>query len=109
MRNRTPLLLDVPKSAPSLKERIEAFKKAHSIETHSAGVKWRTEEYKPWCACHMPTARTFGYGVTAESDLFDCISKVCRLLDEAGVIGYGDTEREAIRNACAAVNIHCDL
>lgn len=109
MSRGTPLLLDVPKDSPNHKERIEEFKKRNGIETHSAGVKWRTEDFKPWCACHMPTARKFGYGVTAESDLFDCISKVGRLLDDSGVLGYGDTEREAVRAVCDAVNIPCDL
>lgn len=106
---KQPKLLDVPKCAPSLKERIEAFKAKHSIETHCAGVKWRTGDFMPWVACHMPTARQYGYGVTAESDLFDCISKVGRLLDESGVMGYGDTEREAIRATCETVNIPCEL
>lgn len=102
---KTPMLLAVSKDQPSRKERLEAFKLKHSIQTHSSGVKWRSDVNKPWCALHMPSARMFGCGITECSDLFDCISKACRLLDDAGVIGYGDTEREAIRAACEAVNI----
>lgn len=91
-----PLLFDVPKDTPSRRERLRAFKTQHGIETHkSLNVCW--------LACLMPRARRFGYVVTADSDLFDCMSKVGRLLDEAEVTAYGSTELEAVKR-CAEQN-----
>lgn len=85
-------------SLPKTPTRIEAFKVKHQIETHHCpGMLW--------IAVHMPSARKCGYGVTEKSDLFDCISKVGRLLDESGVAGYGDTEADAIVETCKAVGI----
>lgn len=97
------MLLDVPKGHPSHQERLDDFKRRHGIETHKGPVD------PPWLACHMPTARTFGHGVTKDSDLFDCMAKVCRLLDEAGVISEADTEREAVEQVCANMGIVFDL
>lgn len=105
---KTPLLFNVPKDRPSRKERIKAFKQLHGIETHYAGKGWGKENH-PWSACLMPAARTFGYGVTETSDLFDVVSKVARLLEEAGVLVTGETEREAIRTLCENNKIPCDL
>ncbi len=90
------------------REKIAAFKKEHSIETVCTLVE-KGGPIDPWLACHMPSARTFGYGVTAESDLFDCFSKVGRLLEESGVASYGRTEVEAIREVCKACEIICNL
>lgn len=104
---KTPTLIDVPKMAPSKYQRIKAFKEKHEIETLRA-VGATRDEY-PWCACHLPTARTFNYGVTPESDLWDCVSKVGRLLDESGVMSYGKTELEAIHEVCRVVEIECKL
>lgn len=103
---RTPTLIDVPKSAPSRRDKLKAFKVQHGIETHDAGKDWDNGR---WLACHMPSARTFGYGVTEASDLWDCQAKVCRLLDERGVNQYGYTEREAIQRLCARLEIPCNL
>lgn len=99
---KTPNLLDVPKTAPSRKEKLEAFKKQHGIETH----------YAPglgWLAMHLPSARKFGYGITEESTMFDCEMKVGRLLMEAGVTDTGETEREAVRMVCTNLDIPCPL
>lgn len=77
---KTELLFDVPKNPP----RIEAFKAKHQIQTHhSPGLE------SPWCATHMPTVwRKFsGYGVLPTDDLGECMSKVCRLMDESGIMG----------------------
>ncbi len=80
--------------------KLEAFKAKHQIETHNApGCEM------PWAALHMPTARKFGYGVTATSSFMDCVAKVCRLLDESGVMGYGETEADAIVETCKACGI----
>jgi hypothetical protein len=93
---KTPSLLEVERQPTKL----ELFKAKHDIYTHHSG------SLKPaWCALHMPTARTFGYGVTDKSDFYDCVSKICRLLDESGVMGYGDTERGAIVATCKACGI----
>lgn len=90
------MLFDVPRTLP----RREQFKKQHQIETHHApGCEM------PWAACHMPAARKYGYGVTAESSLVDCVAKVGRLLDESGVMGYGETEADAIVATCKACGI----
>lgn len=90
------MLFDVPTN----ERPIERFKRVHQIETHHApGCE------PPWCALHMPTARQYGYGVTDQSSLFDCVAKVGRLLDESGVMGYGATEAEAIIETCKACNI----
>lgn len=90
------LLFDVP----AVKTRLESFKERHQIETHYCkGAE------PDWLAVHMPSARKFGYGVTDASSLFDCVSKVGRLLDESGVAGYGNTEAEAIVETCKAVGI----
>lgn len=99
---KTPALLEVPKTHPTAKERLNAFKVRHQIET--LAMPGPSDPLK-WCAVHLPTARTFGYGVTAESSICDCVAKVGRLLDESGVMGYGHTEREAIMQTCAACNI----
>lgn len=102
MSAKTPMLFDVPKTHPSRKDRIKAFKAANEIQTHKCCDG-------DWMAAHMPSCRKLGYGVTATSDLFECAAKVCRLMDEAGYTGYGDTEREAIQQVCENLDIPCDL
>jgi hypothetical protein len=90
------MLFDIPKN----KLKITVFKEKHGIETlFSKGCE------PPWCALHMPTARKYGYGVTETSSFGDCVAKVCRLLDESGVMGYGETEAEAIVETCKSVGI----
>lgn len=86
-------LMDVPKDSPTHRERLDAIKREFGIETHDS--EWTGE--MRWLAAHMPSCRKLGYGVTETSDLFDCVSKVCRLMDESGCCDYGETEREAIR------------
>lgn len=103
---KTPNLIDVPRTAQSRRNKQRAFKAQHDIVTYDAG---RTFGNGRWIACHMPSARKFGYGVTDKSDFFDCQSKVGRLLDEAGVNEYGNTEREAIRRLCDNMDIPCSL
>lgn len=81
--------------------KLEVFKAKHQIETHySYGY-----DDMPWAALHMPTARKFGYGVTETSSFMDCVAKVCRLLDESGVMGHGKTEADAIVETCKACGI----
>lgn len=85
---------------PAGKTRRQLFKEKHQIETHFC-----RDGNPDWLAMHMPSARKFGYGVTAESTMFDCVAKVGRLLDESGVAGYGDTEADAIVATCQACGI----
>lgn len=103
---KTPLLLNVPKDRPSRKERINEFKKLHNIVTLKSSLPRKDE---PWFACLMTSARKFGYGVTEQSDLFDCVAKVGRLMEESGVLVTGETEADAIRTLCENNKIPCDL
>jgi hypothetical protein len=90
------LFPDLPKNPP----KIVAFKERHQIQTHhSPGCE------PEWCALHMPSALEFGYGVTATDTIGDCAAKIGRLLDESGVMGYGDTEADAIVETCKACHI----
>lgn len=61
-------------------------------------------EPEPWLAIHRETALEMlkGYNLTHEqkTDVFWLMAGYCRLLDEAGVIHYGQTEGEAIAKAC---------
>lgn len=104
---KTSNLFDVPKTAPSCAERIAAFKRQHKIETHRS--RELTKEQEPWCACLIERARQLGYGVTSESDLFDCVAKVGRLMDEADLFVTGETEVKAIRLLCELNKIECPL
>jgi len=105
---KQPFLFDVPKDSPSTKERLHAFMAKHGIETHYAGKALGRENY-PWAACLMPRARQFGYGVTATDDLFECVAKVGRLLEEAGVLVEGQTEREAVEELCRQQHIQFNI
>ena len=93
---KTPNLLHVPKDGPTRKQKLENIKRLFCIETSF----FRGLDYNPWIAVHMPSARQLGYGVGGTSDLFDCISKVGRLMDEAGICQQGKTERKAVRKVC---------
>jgi hypothetical protein len=96
--SRTPLLLDVPRDSPTRKQRLSAVKSALMIETNYC----RGLPESPWLAVHMPSARALGKGCGIKSTdrLFECCSKIGRLLDESGIAQYGTTEREAIRKVC---------
>lgn len=107
MSFKTPPLFEVPKTAPSRRDKIKAFKAEHVIETHHCGSMSRKEH--PWMACLMSSARKLGYGVTEKSDLFDIIAKVGRLADEAGICVTGETEIQAIRTLCENNGIECNL
>jgi hypothetical protein len=106
MSFRTPNLLDVPKTHPSRSEKIHAFKTAYQIETHDNGD---ATDPGRWLAGCLAYARKLGYGVTRHSNLFDCIQKVGRLMDDAGYCAHGKTEIEAIRRVCENLKIPCEL
>lgn len=96
-------LFEVPKN----KTRLQLAKETHGIETHHAppGVE------NPWCAIHrqLVVDRFSGYGVTEEMSMGEIFSKVCRLLDEMNLVGYGDTEAEAVLDLCRNLNIPITL
>jgi len=103
---RTAYLFEVPQIKQHKKSRLKAFKEKHGIETwFSKGFE---QDGVPWMACLMPRARQFGYGVTPTSSLCDCVSKVGRLLEEAGVLVEGKTEWLTIKKLCEANNIIFD-
>ena len=61
-------------------------------------------EPEPWLAIHRETALEMlkGYNLTHEqkTDVAWLMAGYCRLLDEAGLIHYGQTEAEAVAKAC---------
>jgi hypothetical protein len=99
-------LFDIPPDSPTRAQRIKAFKVKNEIQTHYGGA---TE--KPWSACHMPSAFQIGegYGLKKDDHLFEYVSQICRLLDEAGVLVCDDSEVKAIRRVCANLSLPCDL
>lgn len=95
---KTPNLITVPKDSPTRKQRLESLKQSFGIETHFS--KAFEIDDNPWIAGHLPTARRMGYGVTDKSDLFDCVAKIGRLMEDNGSLVEGRTEREAIHLLC---------
>lgn len=57
----------------------------------------------PWIAVDMDKANRLldGYGLTEleKTSLPDMMARFCRLVDEADLCHYGDTEEEAIQSA----------
>lgn len=106
---KTPNLLEVPKTAPSRKEKLEAFKKQHGIETY------RTPGYTPadhpWFAIHVPKAREAGkdYGLTRKSTWIECEAKIGSYLEDASITATGETELVAVRTLCSNLEIPCPL
>lgn len=105
---KTPLLFDVPKTHPSRKEKIKAFKELHGIETVNSQLP---KGEQPWTACLMPKAHQIGagYGCDPKSNFMDLFVKIGRLLCESKIMVNGETERDAIRTLCDENNIVCDL
>lgn len=106
---KTPNLFDVPKDAPTRKERLNAFKFANDIETHYCKVF--EDEHLPWMACKMDSARQIRepYRNSKDESLGSIMADVCRLLEEAGVIAEGKTERDSIIRLCENLDITCNL
>lgn len=102
---KTPRLFDIPQG-PSAKDKLDAFKSANQIESRNCGTGYKRGEGK-WMALHLPTGRRVGsgYGVSDTADLVECAMKVSSLLEDAGYVGYGDTELESVREAAKAVGI----
>jgi hypothetical protein len=104
---KTPNLFDVPKDSPTRKERVEAFKETHGIQTHGTGC---TEDPDRWCAVLFDVAwKRFGCYCANDRSFFGLMAGACLLVTEAGLDGYGDTETTAIRRLCAQNGIRCDI
>lgn len=97
---RTPLLLDVPKSAPSAHERLQVFKAKHGILTHYAPHMRGFDD--TWLAL-IPFEEDKG------RDVGDAMAHNCRLYDEAGRCATAKGELSAVRLLCQQLNIPCDL
>lgn len=106
---KTPALFDVPKDAPTRKERMKAFKIANDIETHYC-QSWE-DDWHPWLACKMDLAREIRepYRNSESNSLGAIMADVCRLVEESGVIAEGKTERDAIIQLCGNLDIVCSL
>ena len=78
--------------------------KAADIKTHHAPHM----DEDPWLAIPMNDAREIldGYDLTQaeKSSIPDMMAGYCRLLDECGMIFYGQTEREAQDAALASLS-----
>ena len=78
--------------------------KAADIQTHHAPHM----DEDPWLAIPMNDAREIldGYDLTKaeKSSIPDMMAGYCRLLDECGMIFYGQTEREAQDAALASLS-----
>lgn len=102
----TPNLIDVPKDSPTRKERFSDFKAEHWIWTH----KTNGMDY-PWTALAYAHGLEMlkGYDLTEDqrNDPILLIAGYCRLLDEAGLLVTGNTERAAVRELCGNLKITC--
>lgn len=106
---KTPFLFDMAPDGPTRRQQLLLCKRQHGIATHYAKHLDRHEH--PWMACLLVVAweKYEGYGVTPESSLTDCVAKVGRLLDEAGLMTTGETERDAVRELCRINKLPCKL
>ena len=77
--------------------------KAADIQTHHAPHM----DEDPWVAIPMTLAKEAAKGYVTDSDSLDTVADICAsacvILDEAGLIFYGDTEAEAQDKALAYV------
>lgn len=86
----TPELLSVP---VSLSPRLRWIQ-THGVLTHRSEM----ERELPWIAL-IPMERDKG------KDIFDCMADNCRLYDEGNLLGYGQTEDEALYALAAKLNL----
>jgi hypothetical protein len=73
--------------------RLAAYKKAHGIKTHSFRD---ADPNARWLAVKVPAKRLDNGGPIEGMHLEDMMIHFCRLLEDAGLTGYGPTERDAI-------------
>jgi hypothetical protein len=97
---QTSILLDVPRTAPSNRVKLTAFKEAHGIKTHQA--KHMRREDEPWLAI-----------IPFDEDKEKCVGEImadsCRLYEESGYCATGTGEVSAIRKLCKQRGITCPI
>lgn len=107
MSEKTPLLLDVPKDSPSVREarkaQTEAWKKEHNIVTHNAPST--DPNWLPWTAASVSQCKEAVGGYSNPKDtMFDLIANYGRLLDDMNLISYAKTEYEAVKQVVDKLN-----
>ena len=110
---KTPNLLDVPKMAPSRRDKLKAFKAKHRIWTH----KFDSGDEFPWDAILLNQSYAAVKAYCKEADptqsdedfAFNLLRGACRLMDEAEYAVRGKTERDAIEELCKQNNIPFDV
>jgi hypothetical protein len=97
-------LFKAAKTGPTKREKIDAFKREHSIWTYGSN-KFQ------WDAILVGKSRELlkEYGVTDQTDPFELIASYCRLIEEADLMATGASEIGAIRELCYRNNIPCPL
>lgn len=103
---KQPLLLEVPKSSPSRRERLEAFKAANGIEVcYLNGVEC------PFTAVHMPSAKAMKaeLGDAFEDELGEYIWHYGSRLEDVGIVVNGNSEIWVVRELCSNLEIPCPL
>lgn len=102
------LLFNAPKTRPSKAKKLSEFKSQHGILTHDSG-RQPDGGIMRWVAVKVPPKRLDDGGPIKGMSLFDMCANFCRLLDEGGWTGYGNSELEAVRDVCKTRGICCDL
>jgi hypothetical protein len=103
------LLFDVPPDTKSLKWKLNEFKAKNGVWTHCAPPEIEGR----WTALLMPGnphINPIPYQDAFKTfEPMDIIAGYCRVLDDAGFLVTGETEREAIENLCRNLNIPFEL
>lgn len=97
----TPMLLEVARSAPSLRQRITAFKRSRGILTH-CGPALCTDDWERWLAL-IP------FDEDKDKNIGECMADHCRLYEDSGYCATAKGELSVIRKLCCQLGIHCDL
>lgn len=104
------MLIDVPRTPRNRKADIAEFKRANHIWTYSSGPAF--EHCGKWTALLLPgnPHSELPYGEDMDpKEPMEIIAGYCRVLEEAGFLVDGPTEREAIRALCGNLQIPCTL
>lgn len=104
---KQPLLLEVPKDAPSRKDRLKSFCAENGIWTYSCGPEF--EDWNKWNAMLMPgnksDIRVPYQDCFKSNDPMEIIAGYCRVLEETGFLVEGKTEWQTVQLLCANVGI----
>lgn len=89
------LLFDVPRN----KARLEIAKETHGIETFRSSIDRKD---KPWMAIVRPVIvkALEGYEDVSKMEFGQIFAGYCRLLDDWNLVGYGETEADAVLDVC---------